>query len=216
MTIRVYIVDDHALVRTGMRMILSAEPDIEIVGEADSGDAALPQIRKLKPDVVLCDLHLPGISGLEVTERIVKGKYGCRVIVVSVLEDGPMPRRLIEVGASGYVGKGGDAEELLRAVRDVASGRRYLASGVAQNLALAGISGGATPLDALSVREVQVAMLLVQGLRQQDIALRLSLSPKTINTHKSNLFHKLGVQDNIALTRLLGQYGLVDPTQVMS
>jgi len=210
------MVDDHALVRTGMRMILSAQVDIEVVGEAETGEAALPQIRKLKPDVVLCDLHLPGISGLEVTERIVKGQYGCRVIVVSVLEDGPMPRRLIEVGASGYVGKGGDAEELLRAVRDVAGGRRYLASGVAQNLALAGISGGSTPLDALSVREVQVAMLLVQGLRQQDIALRLSLSPKTINTHKSNLFHKLGVQDNIALTRLLGQYGLVDPTQVMS
>ena len=216
MTLKVFMVDDHALVRTGMRMILSAQVDIEVVGEAETGEAALPQIRKLKPAVVLCDLHLPGISGLEVTERIVKGKYGCRVIVVSVLEDGPMPRRLIEVGASGYVGKGGDAEELLRAVRDVASGRRYLASGVAQNLALAGISGGSTPLDALSVREVQVAMLLVQGLRQQDIALRLSLSPKTINTHKSNLFHKLGVQDNIALTRLLGQYGLVDPTQVMS
>jgi DNA-binding NarL/FixJ family response regulator len=216
MTIKVFMVDDHALVRTGMRMILSAQVDIEVVGEAETGEAALPQIRKLKPAVVLCDLHLPGISGLEVTERIVKGKYGCRVIVVSVLEDGPMPRRLIEVGASGYVGKGGDAEELLRAVRDVASGRRYLASGVAQNLALAGISGDSTPLDALSVREVQVAMLLVQGLRQQDIALRLSLSPKTINTHKSNLFHKLGIQDNIALTRLLGQYGLVDPTQVMS
>ena len=216
MTIKVFMVDDHALVRTGMRMILSAQVDIEVVGEAETGEAALPQIRKLKPAVVLCDLHLPGISGLEVTERIVKGKYGCRVIVVSVLEDGPMPRRLIDVGASGYVGKGGDAEELLRAVRDVASGRRYLASGVAQNLALAGISGGSTPLDALSVREVQVAMLLVQGLRQQDIALRLSLSPKTINTHKSNPFHKLGVQDNIALTRLLGQYGLVDPTQVMS
>ena len=216
MTIKVFMVDDHALVRTGMRMILSAQVDIEVVGEAETGEAALPQIRQLKPDVVLCDLHLPGISGLEVTERIVKGQYGCRVIVVSVLEDGPMPRRLIEVGASGYVGKGGDAEELLRAVRDVARGKRYRASGVAQNLALSGIGGASTPLDALSAREVEVAMLLVQGLRQQDIALRLSLSPKTINTHKSNLFHKLGIQDNIALTRLLGQYGLVDPTQVMS
>ena len=216
MTIKVFMVDDHALVRTGMRMILSAQVDIDVVGEAETGEAALPQIRKLKPNVVLCDLHLPGISGLEVTERIVKGKYGCRVIVVSVLEDGPMPRRLIEVGASGYVGKGGDAAELVRAVREVAHGKRYLASGVARNLALSGISGEVTPLDALSVREVQVAMLLVQGLRQQDIALRLSLSPKTINTHKSNLFHKLGIQDNIALTRLLGQYGLVDPTQIMS
>src|SRR6476619_6310074 len=101
MTIRVFVVDDHALVRAGMRMILSGETDIEVIGEAESGEEALPQIRKLKPDVVLCDLHLPGVSGLEVTRRIVKGGYGARVIVVSVLEDGPMPKRLIEAGAVG-------------------------------------------------------------------------------------------------------------------
>ncbi len=213
MTIRVFMVDDHALVRTGMRMILSAEVDIEVVGEADTGEAALPQIRKLKPDVVLCDLHLPGISGLEVTERVVRGDYGARVIVVSVLEDGPLPKRLIEVGASGYVGKGGDAQELVRAVREVAQGKRYLASTVAQNLAFSSVTGAATPLDGLSGREVEVAMLLAQGIRQQDIATRLSLSPKTINTHKSNVFKKLGVTDGITLTRLLSQYGLVDPAK---
>ena len=211
MTIRVFLVDDHALVRAGMRMILSGETDIEVIGEADSGEDALPQIRKLKPDVVLCDLHLPGVSGLEVTERIVKGGYGARVIVVSVLEDGPMPKRMIEAGAVGYVGKGGDASELLRAVRDVARGKRYLASSIAQNLALAGIGGDASPFDALSRRELEVAMLLTQGLRQEEIARRLSLSAKTINTHKTRLFEKLRIQDNIALARLAGQYGLSDP-----
>lgn len=215
MAITVFMVDDHALVRTGLRMILSGEADIEVIGEADTGEDALPQIRKLKPDVVLCDLHLPGISGLEVTERVVRGKYGSRVIVVSVLDDGPLPKRLIEVGAAGYVGKGGDAGELVRAVREVARGRRYLGSSVAQNMALAGMDGGTTPFDALTDREVEVAMLLVQGLRQQDIATRLSLSPKTINTHKARLFEKLGVQDNIALTRLLARYGLVDPAHAM-
>lgn len=215
MAITVFMVDDHALVRTGMRMVLEAQVDIRVVGEAESGEAALPQIRALRPHVVLCDLHLPGISGFEVTERIVKGGYGSRVIVVSVLEDGPMPRRLIEVGASGYVGKAGDAQELLRAVREVARGKRYLASGVAQNLALSGIAAGASPVDALSAREVEVAMLLVQGLRQQEIATRLSLSPKTVNTHKSNLFQKLGVQDNVALSRLLRQYGLIDPAKAV-
>lgn len=213
MAIRVFLVDDHALVRTGMRMILSGEVDIEVVGEADSGEAALPQIKKLKPDVVLCDLHLPGISGLKVTERIVQGQYGPRVVVVSVLEDGPLPKRLIEVGASGYVGKGSDATELLNAIRAVAQGKRFLGTSVAQHMALSGMAGEGTPLDELSDREIEVAMLLSQGLRQQDIATRLSVSPKTVNTHKTRLFQKLDVTDNIALTRLLSQYGLVDPAR---
>lgn len=213
MAITVFMVDDHALVRTGLRMVLEAQVDLHVVGEAETGEEALPRIRELRPDVVLCDLHLPGISGLEVTERIVRGGYGSRVIVVSVLEDGPMPRRLIEVGASGYVGKASDAQELLRAVREVARGKRYLASGIAQKLALSGIGNDATPVDALTAREVEVALLLVQGLRQQDIAARLSLSPKTVNTHKSNLFHKLGVKDTVGLNRVLQQYGLVDPAQ---
>lgn len=213
MAITVFMVDDHALVRTGLRMVLEGQLDIEVVGEADTGESALPQIRKLRPDIVLCDLHLPGISGLEVTERVVKGDYGSRVIVVSVLEDGPLPKRLIEVGASGYVGKASDASELLIAIRQVALGKRYLASGIAQHMALSGIGSGQTPLDALSKREVEIAMLLVQGMRQQAIAARLNLSPKTVSTHKTNLLLKLGVGDVIALTRLLAQYGLVDPAQ---
>lgn len=215
MTIRVFIVDDHALVRTGMRMILSAETDIEVVGDVDTGEQALPLIRKLKPDVVLCDLHLPGVSGLEVTERVVKMDQGPRVIIVSVLEDGPMPKRLLEAGASGYVGKGGDAGELVRAVRDVSRGKRYLASSVAQNLALAGINGGGSPFDELSPRELEVALLLVQGLRQEDIAKRLCLSAKTVNTHKTRLFEKLGIHDNIALARMVSQYGLTDPAHAI-
>jgi two-component system, NarL family, invasion response regulator UvrY len=215
MTIRVFLVDDHALVRAGMRMILSGETDIEVVGEAESGELALPLIRKLKPDVVLCDLHLPGLSGLDVTERIVKGRYGARVIVVSVLEDGPLPKRLIEAGAAGYVGKGGDAAELLCAVRDVARGKRYLANSIAQNLALYGIDRHDSPFDALSPRELEVAMLLLQGLRQEGIAKRLSLSPKTIHTHKARVFEKLRVHDNIALARLAGQYGVSDPAHAL-
>lgn len=211
MTIRVFIVDDHALVRTGMRMILSAETDIEVLGEAESGEAALPQIRRLKPDIVLCDLHLPGVSGLEVTERIVRGDHGTRVIIVSVLEDGPLPRRLLEAGACGYVGKGGEASELLRAVRDVARGKRYLANSIAQALALSGIGGDGSPFDALSPREMEVALLLTQGLRQEAIARRLSLSAKTVNTHKTRLFDKLGIRDSIALARLATQFGLADP-----
>ncbi|TGT05402.1 response regulator [Mesorhizobium sp. M00.F.Ca.ET.151.01.1.1] len=185
MTIRVYLVDDHALVRTGMKMILSGETDIEVVGEAETGEDALRDVRQLLPDVVLCDLHLPGVSGMEVTERIVRSHRNTRVVIVSVLEDGPLPKRLLEAGAAGYIGKGCDAQELLRAVRDVAMGRRYLGTSIAQNLAL----------------------------RQEDIARRLSLSAKTVNTHKARLFEKMGIHDNIALARMASQYGLVDPAR---
>lgn len=215
MTIRVYLVDDHALVRTGMKMILSGETDIEVVGEAETGEDALRDVRQLLPDVVLCDLHLPGVSGMEVTERIVRSHRNTRVVIVSVLEDGPLPKRLLEAGAAGYIGKGCDAQELLRAVRDVAMGRRYLgtSTSIAQNLALSTVEGNGSPFDNLSPRELEVALLLTQGLRQEDIARRLSLSAKTVNTHKARLFEKMGIHDNIALARMASQYGLVDPAR---
>ena len=213
MTTKVFLVDDHALVRTGIKMILADEVDMEVVGEAEHGEMALPMIRSLKPDIVLCDLHMPGLSGIEVTERLIKSDIGVKVIVVSVLVDGPLPRRLLEVGASGYVGKGGDSRELLRAVREVARGKRYLGSAVAQNLALAQLGGPGTksPFDALSPRELEVALLLTQGIKQEEIAKRLSLSAKTVNTHKSRLFEKVGIQDSIALVRMADQYGLTVP-----
>lgn len=213
MTSRVFLIDDHALVRTGIKMILAGETGIEVVGEAESGEVALPLVRQLKPDVVLCDLHLPGVSGLEVTERIVRSGLGTKVVIVSVLEDGPLPKRLLEAGASGYVGKGGDAQELVRAVHDVAMGRRYLGTTIAQNLALANLEGSESPFDALSPRELEVALLLTQGLRQEEIARRLCLSAKTINTHKARLFEKIGISDSIALARLASQYGLLEPAR---
>jgi len=215
MTIKVFLIDDHALVRTGLKMILAGEMDIEVVGDADNGEDALPQVRRLKPDVVLCDLHLPGLSGLDITERITRSDLATKVIIVSVLEDGPLPKRLLEAGAAGYIGKGGDARELLRAVRDVARGKRYLGSNVAQNMALSTMDGCSSPFDLLSPRELEVAMLLVQGLRQDDIARRLSLSAKTINTHKSRLFEKIGITDTIALARLASRHGLLDPAHSM-
>lgn len=199
------------LVRVGMKMILSNELDLEVIGEAETGEAALPQIRELRPNVVLCDMHLPGVSGLEITEKLVKGNYGSRVIIVSVLEDGPLPKRLLEAGASGYVGKGGDANELLRAIREVALGKRYLGNSIAQNLVLSSLEGGCSPFDVLSPRELEIALLLIQGLSQGAIAKRLCLSPKTINTHKVRLFAKVDVRDTIALARLAIQYGVSTP-----
>lgn len=209
--IRVFLLDDHALVRTGYRLILGQEKEFEIVGEAGSGEEGLPMIRRLKPQVVICDLHLPGISGLDITERIVRSDLGTYVLIVSVQEEGPMPRRLIEAGASGYLGKGCDAAELVRAVREVARGRRYLASHVAQRMALSRLCGHDSPFDALSPRELEVARMLCQGLRMEEIGRRLSLSGKTVATHKYRLYDKLGIKDTVALARLAGQHGVSDP-----
>lgn len=209
--IRIFLLDDHALVRTGYRLILAQERDFEVVGEAGSGEEGLPMIRRLKPNVVICDLHLPGISGLDITERVVRAGMGVHVLIVSVQEDGPMPRRLIEAGASGYLGKGCDAQELVRALREVARGRRYLASHVAQRMALAKLCGEGSPFDLLSPRELEVARLLCQGMRMEEIGRRLSLSGKTVATHKYRLYEKLGIKDTVALARLAGQHGVSDP-----
>jgi len=206
--IRVFLLDDHALVRTGYRLILQPQLDIEVVGESSTGEEGIPMIRRLRPDVVVCDLHLPGISGLDITERLVKGEIA-KVVIVSVREDGPMPKRLLDAGASGYLGKGCDAEELLKAIREAARGRRYLAGNIAQNLALGG--GNLSPFDQLSPRELEISMLFCQGMRAEDIARRLSLSGKTIATHKYRLFEKLGIKDTIALSRLAMQHGVCDP-----
>jgi DNA-binding NarL/FixJ family response regulator len=213
--IRVYIVDDHALVRAGFRMIMQREADIEVVGEAGTGEEALAAIRKLRPDVVICDLHLPGISGLDITERVVRADFGTRVLVVSVQEDGPLPRRLLEAGASGYVGKACEAAELLRAIREVARGRRYLASHVAQKLALSKVDGEGTPFDALSPRELEVARMLCTGMRMEEIGRRLSLSGKTVATHKYRLYEKLGIRDTVALARLASQHGVSEPAYAL-
>jgi DNA-binding NarL/FixJ family response regulator len=205
--IRVFLLDDHGLVRTGYRMILAGQVDIEVVGEAGSGEEAMPMIRRLRPDVVVCDLHLPGVSGLDITERLVRGQVGPRVVIVSVQVDGPMPQRLLDAGAHGYLGKASDSAELLRAIREAARGRRYLGSDIAQQLALGG--GQRCPFDALSRREMEISLLFCQGLRAEDIARRLSLSGKTVATHKYRLFDKLGIKDIVALARMASQHGVI-------
>jgi DNA-binding NarL/FixJ family response regulator len=196
--------------RAGYRMMLEPHVDIEVVGEASSGDEALPMIRRLKPDVVLCDLHMPGVSGLDITERLVKGQSPARVIIVSVQVDGPMPRRLLDAGAFGYLGKCCEAAELLKAIREVARGRRYLGADIAQALALGERSG--SPFDLLSRREMEISLLFCQGLRAEDIARKLSLSGKTVATHKYRLMDKLGIKDTVALARMAAQHGVTEPT----
>ena len=211
--IRVFLLDDHGLMRAGYRMILEGQIDMEVVGEASCGEEALPQIRRLKPDVVICDLHMPGVSGLDVTERLMKGQVGPKVVIVSVQVDGPMPQRLLDAGAAGYLGKDCESTELLRAIREVARGKRYLGGEIAQQMALGG--KGNSPFDMLSRREMEISLMFCQGMRAEDIARKLSLSGKTVATHKYRLFDKLGIKDTVALARMAAQHGVTAPSAML-
>ncbi|MCK9538590.1 response regulator [Dokdonella sp.] len=208
--IRVVLVDDHALVRTGFRMILSQQPDMDIIGEADDGEQGLALIRKLEPDVALVDVHMPRLSGMELTDRVRKYKLATRIVILTVVSEAPFPKRLIQAGASGYLTKACAADELVRAVRQVADGRRYLAPDIAELLAMSALDGNQSPFDSLSARELDVAMKLSQGQDMQEIAAHLKLSAKTVATYKYRLFDKLGVDNLVALAHLAQLHGVLD------
>ena len=207
--ITIFLLDDHSLVRVGYRLILQQHLDMQVVGESDSGEEALHKIRTLKPDVVLCDLHMPGLSGLEITERLNRSGSSSKVIIVSVQQEGPMPKRLLDAGASGYLGKACDADELLRAIRDVAKGKRYLANDLAQKMALC--KQADSPFEMLTAREIEISLLFCQGWRAEDMAKKLCISSKTIATHKYRILDKLNIQDTIALARLAALHGITEP-----
>lgn len=213
--IRIVLVDDHALVRTGLRLILEKQPDMEIAGEAEDGERGLALIKQAKPDVALIDVHMPGVSGIEVTERVRRAKLETRIVILTMVDEAPFPKRLLEAGASGYLTKGCPAEELVKAVRKVADGQRYLGGDIAQQLALATTAGDASPFEDLSARELEVAMMLAQGRAAKYIAARLHLSEKTIATYKARLFEKIGIDNVVALAHLASAHGLLEKTAGM-
>lgn len=208
--IQTVLIDDHELVRTGFRMILGQQPGIAVCGEAATAEDGLRLIRTLKPEVALVDVHMPGMSGLELTERVTRAELPTRIVVVTVVDDGRFPKRLLDAGAFGYLTKGCSAEELVTAVRQVAAGRRYLAPAVAQQLALATLDGVGSPFDTLSSRELEVAMMLVRGKPLTMIGEQLNLSPKTVSTYKQRLMEKLRVEHVLELAHLMTSHGLID------
>lgn len=211
--ITVLIVDDHRLVRAGIKRVLDEQTGIEVVGEAASGEDAINLARELKPQVVLMDINMPGIGGLEATRRIIQRDPDCKIIGVSMHLDEPYPSRLLSAGAAGYISKDSAAEEVVTAIQRVHQGGHYVAPLVAGNLAAALIKGNnESPFDALSHREMQVMNLVTQGQSTQAISDRLCLSPKTVSTYRYRLFEKLGVHNDVELTRLAMRYGLLEDT----
>lgn len=208
--LKILLVDDHKLVRVGIRKILEESVGIEVVGEADSGEEGLQLARALKPDIVLLDVNMPGMGGVEALRKLLALDHDVRVIVVSVHAEEPLPSRLLEAGAKGYLSKGRAADEVLLAVRKVAAGERYLTSDVAQQIALGKVGGsGKSPLAQLSEREMQVMLLVIEGKSIQEISDKLCLSPKTVSTYRYRLFDKLGIHNDVELTRLAIRHGLV-------
>lgn len=209
--IRVMLVDDHRLVRAGLRRVLADLPDMQVVGEAASGEEALDLARQHLPDVVLMDINMPGMGGLEATRRLVQRYPDLKIIAVTMHTDEPYPTRLLAAGACGYISKDSAADEVVAAIRRVHTGGHYVAADIAGNLAASLIKGGSdSPFEHLSQREMQVMMMLTKGLGTQEISDRLCLSPKTVSTYRYRLFEKLGVSNDVELTRMAMRYGLLD------
>jgi two-component system invasion response regulator UvrY len=209
--IKVMVVDDHELVRTGITRILNDAPGIRVVGEAASGEEALDVVREKMPDVLLMDVSMPGIGGLEATRKLVQHDPKLKVIVVSVHAEEPYPSRMLQAGASGYLTKGCAVDEIVAAIKAVHGGERYIGADVAQTLALKMTPGGdVSPFDALSTREMQVMLMLTQGQRLQDISDKLCLSPKTVSTYRHRLYEKLRVSSDVDLARLAMNYGIIE------
>ena len=208
--IRLLVVDDHELVRIGLRHILAEYPAIQIAGEAVDGETAIRMNREIKPDVVLLDVSLPGLSGFEVTARLKQACPNLGIIILSVHEEAPYPAQLLEAGASGYLTKGCPVTELVQAIRTVARGGRHIGSRIAQQMALNMLPGGEkSPFDGLSAREMEVMLMLADGRKIADIAEIMHLSPKTIATYKYRIFDKLNTRSDVDMTRMALRYGVV-------
>lgn len=210
--ITVMLVDDHRLVRAGLRHVLEAHEDIAVVAEAASGEEALELARTHQPAVVLMDINMPGIGGLEATRRLLQRAPETKVIAVTMHIDEPYPSRLLTLGAAGYLSKDAAADEVVTAIRRVAQGGHYVAASVAGNLAAALVKGGpgGSPFDRLSQREMQVMLMFTRGYSTQEISDRLCLSPKTVSTYRYRLFEKLGVNNDVELIRVAMRYGILD------
>ncbi len=208
--INVMLVDDHDLVRTGIRRLLDDVSGIKVVAEAVSGEQAVKQVRNKQPDVILMDVSMPGIGGLEATRKIMQSLPDIKIIAVTIHDDEPFPARLLEAGAAGYLTKGCDVREIIKAIKSVFSGEQYITQAVAHKLALSFVNNrDKSPLEELTQRETQVMLMVVAGQSNKTISECLCLSPKTTSTYRYRIFEKLGIENDVELTRFAIRHGLI-------
>ena len=211
--VNIVVADDHDLVRMGIVRMLSDVSGFKVVGEAKTGEEAIKLAKEHNPDVILMDVKMPGMGGMEATKRILAYNDHIKVIAVTSLSDDLFPERLMKAGACGYVTKGANFDEMIDAINTVSSGKLYMSSNVAQQLALRSFNGAkskASPFEALSERDLQTAILIANGAKVQTIADTFNVSPKTINSYRYRIFEKLDINSDVELTLLAVKHKILD------
>ena len=209
--IKVLLVDDHSVVRMGFKMLIEAESDMEVISEAESGEDGIKVFKELKPDLVVMDITMPGIGGLESIERILAYDKNAKILVLSAHEDSVHPKRVLNAGALGYLTKRSAAEELIKAIRSVHFGKKFLEADIAQQMAITQLSGENNPVEVLSDREFEVFMALAKGKSTNEIAETMHLSPRTVGTHLYNIKQKLNANNSAEIALIAIRCGLLEP-----
>ncbi|WP_449421114.1 UvrY/SirA/GacA family response regulator transcription factor [Rheinheimera salexigens] len=205
------LVDDHELVRTGISRILMDERGIRVIGEAGSGEDALIFCRQNEPDVVLMDMNMPGMGGMSATKRILHYCPDIKILALSVSCEEPVPTKVMQLGAAGFISKNSPPKEMIAAIRKVHTGVRHISDEVAQKMALSRVNNlNGNPFHELSDRELQIMMMITQGQKVPDIALQLSVSSKTVNSYRYRMFEKLAISGDVELTHLAFRHGMID------
>ena len=210
MILKVMLVDDHAVVRTGFKLLLQACNDIEVVAEAESGEAACQMYETVAPDVVVMDIAMAGMGGIEAIKRLLAKNSRARILALSAHEDTSHPKRALQAGALGYLSKRSAPEVLIDAIRLIAQGQRYLDAQIAQRMAVQDLTGKQGPMEKLSAREFEVFMQLARGQSVAQISGTLALSSSTVGTHLYNIKQKLGLVNQAEMALLAVRHGLID------
>ncbi|AGB82055.1 response regulator containing a CheY-like receiver domain and an HTH DNA-binding domain [Serratia sp. FGI94] len=215
--ISVLLVDDHELVRAGIRRILEDIKGIKVVGEVQCGEDAVKWCRNNVVEIVLMDMNMPGIGGLEATRKIVRYAPDIKVIMLTIHTENPLPAKVMQAGAAGYLSKGAAPQEVVNAIRSVHAGQRYIASDIAQQMALSQLEPEAeTPFSCLSDRELQIMLMITKGKKVNEISEQLNLSPKTVNSYRYRMFSKLNISGDVELTHLAIRHGLFNAETLLS
>ena len=209
--INILLVDDHSVVRMGFKMLIENESDMTVICEAESGELGISAFKEHKPSIVIMDITMPGMGGLDAIERIIAFDKKAKILVLSAHEDSVHPKRALSAGALGYLTKRSAAEELIKAIRSVNSGTKYLEPVIAQQMAITQISGENNPVEILSDREFEVFMDLAKGKSTNEIADTMCLSPRTVGTHLYNIKQKLNANNSAEIALIAIRSGLLEP-----